>query len=150
LVAGEAAYLAIDLVPNRSPERILHDLARQDPKTSLSNRLRKGAGIDGVKANLLRELGSTADLHQPQRLAKLIKALPVPVVRPRPIAEAISSAGGVAWEGIDDHYMLKASPGLFVAGEMIDWEAPTGGYLLTACFATGRAAARGIQAWLEP
>jgi uncharacterized flavoprotein (TIGR03862 family) len=148
LTAGKVAYLDIDLMPDRSQERIERDLARQKPKTSVSNRLRKGAGIDGVKANLLRELGSDADLQQPQHLAKLIKALPVPVLRTRPIAEAISSAGGVGWEGIDDNFMLKARPGLFVAGEMIDWEAPTGGYLLTACFATGRAAARGIDAWI--
>ena len=148
LLAGEAAHLEVDLVPDRSLTRIERDLARQDPKTSLSNRLRKAAGIEGVKANLLRELASNADLNQPTRLATLIKALPVPVLRPRPIAEAISSAGGVSWDAIDDQYMLKACPGLFVAGEMIDWEAPTGGYLLTACFATGRAAARGIEAWI--
>ena len=78
----------------------------------------------------------------------MIKALPIPLRCPRPIAEAISSAGGVKWDSIDDGYMLKALPGIFVAGEMIDWEAPTGGYLLTACFATGRAAARGIDRWL--
>ncbi len=148
LLAGEAAHLEVDLVPDRSLPRIESDLARQDPKTSLSNRLRKAAGIDGVKANLLRELASNADLNHPTRLATLIKALPVPVLRPRPIAEAISSAGGVSWDAIDDQYMLRACPGLFVAGEMIDWEAPTGGYLLTACFATGRAAARGIEAWI--
>jgi uncharacterized flavoprotein (TIGR03862 family) len=148
LLAGEAAHLEVDLVPDRSLTRIERDLERQDPKTSLSNRLRKAAGIEGVKANLLRELASNADLNQPTRLVTLIKALPVPVLRPRPIAEAISSAGGVSWDAIDDQYMLKACPGLFVAGEMIDWEAPTGGYLLTACFATGRAAARGIEAWI--
>jgi uncharacterized flavoprotein (TIGR03862 family) len=147
LGAKGAACLEVDLAPDRSPQRIERDLARQDPKSSLSSRLRKGAGIDGVKANLLRELGGS-DLDDPLRLARLIKALPVPVVRPRPIAEAISSAGGVAWEAIDEHYMLKECPGVFVAGEMIDWEAPTGGYLLTASFATGRAAASGIEAWL--
>jgi predicted flavoprotein YhiN len=75
--------------------------------------------------------------------------LPICVVRPRPIAEAISSAGGISWSDIDDGYMLKPLPGVFVAGEMLDWEAPTGGYLLTACFATGRAAARGLAAWLQ-
>jgi predicted flavoprotein YhiN len=79
----------------------------------------------------------------------MIKALPVPVIKTRPIAEAISSAGGLRWTGIDENYMLKALPGTFVAGEMLDWEAPTGGSLLTACLATGRAAARGIEAWLQ-
>jgi uncharacterized flavoprotein (TIGR03862 family) len=149
LASGQRAALEIDLMPGRSLERIARDLARQDPKTSLANRLRKGAGLDGVKANLLRECGSEADLHDPMRLASLIKALRIPVATPRPIAEAISTAGGVAWDAMDQHYMLKSRPGLFVAGEMVDWEAPTGGYLLTACFATGRAAANGIAAWLK-
>jgi uncharacterized flavoprotein (TIGR03862 family) len=148
LAGGEAAVLKIDLMPGRSLARIVRDLERQDPKTSLSNRLRKGVGLDGAKANLLRERGSDADLHDPRRLAKLIKSLPIPVVSPRPIAEAISSAGGVSWSEIGEDYMLKQLPGVFVAGEMVDWEAPTGGYLLTACFATGRAAGRGIAAWL--
>ncbi|MDM9625351.1 TIGR03862 family flavoprotein [Rhizobium sp. S152] len=146
---GRPALLTVDLMPGRTRDRLERDLARQDHKASLSNRLRKGAGIDGVKAGLLRELAGDRDLRDPKALAGLIKALPIKVVRPRPIAEAISSAGGVEWNDIDDDYMLKALPGLFVAGEMIDWEAPTGGYLLTACFATGRAAARGIDAWLN-
>ncbi|WP_296433352.1 MULTISPECIES: TIGR03862 family flavoprotein [unclassified Rhizobium] len=149
LTSGHPAELIVDLMPGRTLERIERDLARQDAKTSLANRLRKGAGLDGVKANLVRECGDDADLRDPARLARLIKALPISVVAPRPIAEAISSAGGIAWDGIDEHYMLKQCPGLFVAGEMIDWEAPTGGYLLTACFATGRAAARGIADWLR-
>ncbi len=149
LISGQSAILVVDLMPGRTLERIERDLAKQDTKTSLANRLRKGAGLDGVKANLVRECGRDAELHDPARLARLIKALPIPVVAPRPIAEAISSAGGVAWDEIDEHYMLKQRPGLFVAGEMIDWEAPTGGYLLTACFATGRAAARGISSWLR-
>jgi len=148
LAAGSTATLIVDLMPGRAQDRITRELAKQDPKASLSNRLRKAAGIDGVKAALLRELAGAANLSDPHKLAGLIKALPIPVQRPRPIAEAISSAGGVAWDEIDRNYMLKALPGLFVAGEMIDWEAPTGGYLLTACFATGRAAARGILAWL--
>lgn len=78
-----------------------------------------------------------------------MKALPLRVQRPRPIAEAISSAGGIRWSGIDAGYMLQALPGVFVAGEMLDWEAPTGGYLLTACMATGRAAAQGLDSWLR-
>ncbi len=145
---GEASLL-LDLMPGRTTERLARDLARQDTKASLSNRLRKGAGFEGVKTALVRMVASPGDIIDPQRLAELIKALPLAVVRPRPIAEVISSAGGVAWSGIDNAYMLKALPGLFVAGEMLDWEAPTGGYLLTACFATGRAAARGIEAFLD-
>jgi uncharacterized flavoprotein (TIGR03862 family) len=145
---GEAA-LIVDLMPGRSHERLVRDLSRQDAKASFSNRLRKGAGLDGVKAALVRELLPDASRMSPDALAELLKTLPIPTLRPRPIAEAISSAGGIAWSGIDDDYMLKALPGLFVAGEMIDWEAPTGGYLLTACFATGRAAANGMMRWLE-
>ncbi|ARM90129.1 flavoprotein-like protein [Rhizobium sp. CIAT894] len=142
------AILTLDLAPGRTVERLTSDLVRQDAKSSFSNRLRKGAGLDGVKTALLREFAPERDRTDPRRLAGMIKALPVPVLETRPIAEAISSAGGIRWSGVDDHFMLKALPGIFVAGEMLDWEAPTGGYLLTACLATGRAAARGIEAWL--
>ncbi|WFU06209.1 TIGR03862 family flavoprotein (plasmid) [Rhizobium sp. CB3171] len=145
---GKAA-LMVDLTPGRTAQRLSRDLTRQDAKASLSNRLRKGAGIEGVKTALLRELVPSANLADPERLSHLIKALPIPLLRPRPITEAISSAGGIRWSAIDDGYMLKALPGVFVAGEMIDWEAPTGGYLLSACFATGRAAAKGIEVWLQ-
>jgi uncharacterized flavoprotein (TIGR03862 family) len=143
------ATLLVDLTPGRSLERLEKDLAGQDGKISLSNRLRKGAGLEGVKAALVRELGSQTIFQAPAQLAGLIKALPIPVVRPRPIAEAISSAGGIRLDSLDERYMLKALPGFFAAGEMLDWEAPTGGYLLTACFATGRSAAKGIHAWLK-
>ncbi len=136
---GKAA-LELDLMPGRSVERLIHDLARQPAKTSFSNRLRKGAGLDGVKLGLLREVVSNVSALGPEALAQHIKTLHVPVKRPRPIAEAISVAGGVAWDAVDTHFMLKSLPNIFVAGEMLDWEAPTGGYLLTACFATGRAA----------
>lgn len=149
LSGGEPADLVVDLAPGRTVEKLTKDLGRFDSKTSFANRLRKGAGLEGVKAALLREVSPDAARLPPPELAALIKALPIPLVRPRPIAEAISSAGGIAWSAIDDNYMLKALPGIFVAGEMIDWEAPTGGYLLTACFATGRAAARGIDRWLS-
>jgi len=149
LIRQGKASLLVDLAPGRSAERLARDLSRQDGKASLSNRLRKGAGLEGVKAALVRELGPQSILNDAAQLAHLIKALPIPVVRPRPIAEAISSAGGISLDGVDDRFMLKAVPGLFAAGEMLDWEAPTGGYLLTACFATGRAAARGIDGWLR-
>ncbi|RDJ05892.1 TIGR03862 family flavoprotein, partial [Rhizobium phaseoli] len=144
-----SAALTLDLAPGRTIERLTRDLTRQDAKSSFSNRLRKGASLDGVKAALLREFAPERDRADPGRLAGMIKALPVPVLETRPIGEAISSAGGIRWSGIDDDFMLKALPGTFVAGEMLDWEAPTGGYLLTACLATGRAAARGIEAWLR-
>ncbi|AUX80710.1 MULTISPECIES: TIGR03862 family flavoprotein [Sinorhizobium] len=142
------SLLTLDLAPGRTAERLTRDLARQDGKASFSNRLRKAAGLEGVKAALLRELMPEAPKADPTWLAAAIKAVPIPLLRPRPIAEAISSAGGIGLDQIHDHYMLKALPGLFAAGEMLDWEAPTGGYLLTACLATGRAAARGIERWL--
>jgi uncharacterized flavoprotein (TIGR03862 family) len=147
--ADATATLVVDLMPGRTAERIARDLARQPVKASFSNRLRKGAGLDGVKAALVRELGEADGRADPGRLGRLIKALPIPVLSPRPIAEAISSAGGISWDAVDAGYMLKLLPGVFVAGEMLDWEAPTGGYLLTACLATGRAAAGGIEKWLE-
>ena len=138
---GHAA-LMLDLVPGRSPERLARDMARQPAKASFANRLRKGAGIDGVKLGLLRELVPDAAGRNAEELAAILKAFPLPVLRPRPIERAISVAGGIAWDGVDENFMLKAMPGFFVAGEMLDWEAPTGGYLLTACFATGRMAGR--------
>lgn len=144
-----AAALQLDLAPGRSLEKIAASLERLPARTSLSNRLRKAAGLEGVKAALVRECAPSITNADPKTQAATIKALTVPLLRPRPIEEAISSAGGVRWDGIDRHYMLTARPGTFVAGEMIDWEAPTGGYLLTACLATGRAAAEGIDAWLR-
>jgi uncharacterized flavoprotein (TIGR03862 family) len=135
-----AAVLMLDLAPDRGIERLARDLERQPAKASLSNRLRKGTGLDGVKLGLLRELVPDIAGKSPAELAALIKALPLPLDRPRPIEKAISVAGGVAWSGVSDALMLVPTPGIFVCGEMLDWEAPTGGYLLTACLATGRAA----------
>lgn len=135
-----SAALELDLVPGRSVERLARDLARQKPGTSLANRLRKAAGLEGVKAGLVRELLPEAASLAPDRLAASLKALVLPVLRARPIAEAISVAGGVRFEDLDGHLMLRRRPGVFLAGEMMDWEAPTGGYLLTACLATGRLA----------
>ena len=142
------AELVLDLVPAKSAARLTSDLARQRQKDSFSTRLRKGAGLEGVKAALLRECYPDANRLSVETLADTIKAVAVPLVRPRPIEEAISSAGGIRLDGLDQNYMLKAFPGVFAAGEMLDWEAPTGGYLLTACFATGRAAAMGIMRFL--
>lgn len=140
---GRRTVLTIDLAPGRSEERIARDLARASSRDSFSNRLRKSVGLSPVKVALLRECASPQEMSASE-LARLIKAVSLVVSGPRPIAEAISSAGGIRWEGIDQNYMLKSLPGFFVAGEMLDWEATTGGYLLTACFATGKAAARGL------
>ena len=147
-VTGSATLL-VDLAPGRTIERLAADFARQGGKASFSTRLRKGAGLDGVKAGLLRECVADVARLSPEALAAAVKALPISLVRPRPIAEAISSAGGIRFDALGEDYGLTAVPGVFVAGEMIDWEAPTGGYLLTACFATGRAAADGIDRWLS-
>ncbi len=149
LDVAETAVLMLDLVPDRSHERLVGDLARQPGKASFANRLRKGAGLDGVKAGLLRERVPDAGALSVEALAARIKALPLAVKRPRPIEEAISSAGGIALAELDAGYMLNKLPGVFAAGEMLDWDAPTGGYLLTGCFATGRAAGRGLVNWLE-
>lgn len=136
------AVLHLDLAPGRSAERLARDLGRQPAKASFSNRLRKGAGLDGVKLGLVREVIADAAALDAGTLARHIKALALPLRRTRPIAEAISTAGGLAWAEVDESFMLTAAPGLFVAGEMLDWEAPTGGYLLTGAWATGRWAGR--------
>uniref|UniRef100_Q47BP4 HI0933-like protein:FAD dependent oxidoreductase n=1 Tax=Dechloromonas aromatica (strain RCB) TaxID=159087 RepID=Q47BP4_DECAR len=144
---GQAA-LTLDLAPGRSLEKLTLELSRPRGRDTLANHLRRRAGIDGVKAALLREFFPAEALHGASSLAAAIKALPLPVTATRPIDEAISTAGGVAFEGMDEHLMLHARPGIFCAGEMLDWEAPTGGYLLTACLASGRAAGLGVRHWL--
>ena len=146
--AGGAA-LAVDLAPGRTVERLSRDLAKLGRKESFANRMRKAAGLSAVKVGLLREIFPDIAAMPDGFVAARLKHLEIPLLRPRPIAEAISAAGGVAWSGVDENYMLESIPGIFVAGEMLDWEAPTGGYLLTACFATGKAAAKGLAGWLE-
>jgi uncharacterized flavoprotein (TIGR03862 family) len=148
LEANGKAVLHLDLAPGYSPEQLLGKISRPRGSRSISSFLEKSAGIKGVKAGLLWEFLPKEAFLDPMRLALAIKDLPVPLVAPRPLEEAISSAGGVAFEELDEHLMLRSLPGVFCAGEMLDWEAPTGGYLLTACFATGRAAAEGAVAWL--
>jgi hypothetical protein len=143
------ATLTLDLLPDTTLERLTADLARPRGRDSLATHLRKRAGIDGVKACLLREVTAAEEFADPARLACAIKALQIPLIAPRPLDEAISSAGGVTFEALNQHLMLRALPGVFCAGEMLDWEAPTGGYLLTACFATGRAAGLGAAAWVQ-
>jgi predicted flavoprotein YhiN len=114
----------------------------------MATHLQRQAHIEGVKAGLLREVVSKEDFGDPTRLASAIKSLPLRLVAPRPLEEVISTAGGVPFEALDERLMIRALPGLFCAGEMLDWEAPTGGYLLTACFATGQVAGAGAVAWL--
>jgi hypothetical protein len=149
LEAQGTATLLIDLLPDRSLEQLSTALSRPRGKASLASHLRKSAGIEGVKAALLRETADAATLADPLRLASHLKALPLTLVSTRPIAEAISSAGGVAHDAVDAQFMLRQLPGVFVAGEMLDWEAPTGGYLLSACLATGRAAGNGALRFLR-
>ncbi|MBS0590656.1 MAG: TIGR03862 family flavoprotein [Proteobacteria bacterium] len=137
----------LDLAPSRDGERLARDLAQLRGKRTLSEQLRRHAGIDGVKAGLLYELLSKDAMRDSTQLAQAIKALPLTLIRPRPLAEAISTAGGVRFAALDETLMLKTLPGVFCAGEMIDWEAPTGGYLLTACFASGKIAGQGAVHW---
>ena len=142
------AVIHLDLLPNRTREQLATALRKPRGTRSMARHL-AGLGIDGVRAALLRELTDAATFQDMDRLAAAIKALPLTLVRARPLDEAISSAGGVPFEALDANLMLQALPGVFCAGEMLDWEAPTGGYLLTACFASGRAAGLGVLHWLE-
>lgn len=142
------ATLTLDLLPQHTLEQVRAETRRPRGARSLSTHLKSRLHLQGVKMGLLHELLSPAQMNDPDVLADFIKALPLLVSAPRPIAEAISSAGGVRFEALDAALMVPTAPGLFVAGEMLDWEAPTGGYLLTACLATGRAAGQGALAWL--
>jgi len=144
-----AVTLELDLVPGRDEARLLADLGRSRKGRSFGEHLRRAAGLDAAKAGLLFEvLGKDAgsDLDA---VARTLKRLPLQLLRTRPMAETISTAGGVRLEAMDDGLMLNAQPGVFCAGEMLDWEAPTGGYLLTACYASGQRAAEGVIRWLR-
>ena len=142
--------LWLDLAPDRSRERLVRDLSRPRGKASLANHLRKAAGISGVRAALLRECAAKEAFLSPEPLADAIKALPLRLDKPSSMESAISVAGGIAQDALDGAMMLKAFPGVFCAGEMLDWEAPTGGYLLTACLATGLRAGLGASRQLSP
>ncbi|MDX9676320.1 TIGR03862 family flavoprotein [Pseudomonas zeae] len=144
-----AAVVHIDLLPGRPVDKLQAALSKPRGSRSMAKHLHSQVGIDGVKAALLRELTDAATFADPALLARAIKALPLTLVKTRPLDEAISSAGGVTFEAMDERLMLKVLPGVFCAGEMLDWEAPTGGYLLTGCFASGRAAGLGIVQWLK-
>jgi uncharacterized flavoprotein (TIGR03862 family) len=143
IAAQGQAILHLDLLPDHDAARVLAEVSHPRGSRSLTTHLQSRLGLKGVKAGLLREALSAEAMHDPQQLAAAIKALPLKLTAPRPLDEAISSAGGVPFEALDEGLMLKALPGVFCAGEMLDWEAPTGGYLLTACFASGRAAGAG-------
>ena len=147
IAAQGHATLTLDLLPQHTLEQVRSETRRPRGTRSLSTHLKSRLHLQGVKMGLLHELLSPAQLNDPDVLAGFVKALPLLLAAPRPIDEAISSAGGVRFEALDARLMARARPGLFVAGEMLDWEAPTGGYLLTACLATGRAAGQGVIDW---
>jgi len=149
IAASGEVVIHIDLVPDQNMQALVDKVSAPRGKLSMANHLRKRIGVDGVKAGCVREIVSKSDFEDPVRLCSLIKALPVRLVSARPIVEAISSAGGISFEALDDRLMIRAMPGVFCAGEMMDWEAPTGGYLLTACFASGRRAGNGVLAWFR-
>ena len=150
IAARGEALLKLDLAPGYPLDTLVSRLGAPRGKHSIGDWLRRRAGLDAVKSALVFELADKATLANHVALADLIKALPLRLQSPRPIAEAISTAGGVRFDALHgDSLMLHARPGVFCAGEMIDWEAPTGGYLLTACFASGRRAGRGAARWLH-
>jgi len=148
IAATGSATFELDLLPDRTPDKVLAEVRHPRGARSLSSHLKSRLGLEGIKMGLLHELLPKEAMEQPERLAAAIKALPITLTAARPLDEAISSAGGVPFEALDDGLMLRELPGVFCAGEMLDWEAPTGGYLLTACFASGHRAAQGLLAWL--
>lgn len=141
--------LNIDLLPGRELSRVRQELAIPRGSRSLSSHLRSKLGLHPIHTALIYECLSKEQIQDVEQLAVALKALPLNLIRARPIDEAISTAGGLCWNELDDNFMLKKKPGHFCAGEMLDWDAPTGGYLLSACFATGMAAANGAIEWLQ-
>ncbi len=149
LLADGEATIRLDLAPGLSEQRVTDEVTRPRGSRSMSSHLHSRIGISGVKLGLLHECLSKEAFSDAATLARAIKALPLRLTRARPIDEAISSAGGVSFEALDGALMSRKLPGVFCAGEMLDWEAPTGGYLLTACFASGLVAGRGALAYLK-
>ena len=147
--ASGHAEIRLDLAPDWSMEKLGFRLSQPHGKSSTSSHLKKAVGIQGVKAGLLWELLPKDVFQDAFRLSAAIKSLPITLIAARPLEEAISSAGGISFDSLDDDLMLRELPGVFCAGEMLDWEAPTGGYLLTACFSTGRAAGLSALDWLN-
>lgn len=149
ILADGDVTIALDLAPGLTLERVVDEVTRPRGSRSMSSHLHGRIGISGVKLALLHEILSKQAFADANGLAHAIKALPVRLTRARPIAETISTAGGIPFEALDEHLMIERLPGVFCAGEMLDWEAPTGGYLLTACFASGLVAGRGAAAYLR-
>jgi len=149
IAAQGGVTLMLDLLPDHDAARVGAAVAHPRGSRSLSSHLQSRLGVHGVKAGLLREALSAEEMRDPAKLATTLKALPLRLTAPRPLDEAISSAGGVPFEALDRNLMLKALPGVFCAGEMLDWEAPTGGYLLTACFATARVVGLGALDYIN-
>jgi uncharacterized flavoprotein (TIGR03862 family) len=149
IASDGGAMLEIDLRPDMTVAALAARLGKARGKQSLATFLRKAAGLSPIEIGLLHEAAPTrlAELA-PEAIAQLIKATPLRLTAAAPIATAISTAGGVQWDELDEHLMLRSRPGVFLAGEMLDWEAPTGGYLLQACLATGAQAGRGVLQWL--
>jgi uncharacterized flavoprotein (TIGR03862 family) len=148
IAAAGSTSFELDLLPARTAAQVLAEVAHPRGTRSLASHLKSRLHLDGIKLALLHELLPKAALHDPAKLAAAIKGLPVHLAAARPVAEAISTAGGVTFDALDADLMLRALPGVFCAGEMLDWEAPTGGYLLTACMASGRAAGEGVLEFL--
>ena len=146
--AHGSATFTVDLLPNHSAERVLTEVRHPRGSRSLASHLKGRLGLDGIKAALLFEVLGKDGMHDAERLAATIKAAPITVTAPRPMDEAISTAGGVALDALTPDLMSKAMPGVFCAGEMLDCEAPTGGYLLTAALASGVRAAEGVEHFL--
>ena len=143
-VTVKPAVIHLDLAPHRTQTWLHKRLAQPRGSRSRSSHIQSQTGLKGVKTGLLREFVPPEEFNNPAKLAAAIKSLPIPLIAPRPLDEAISSAGGVTFAALDENLMLHALPGTFCAGEMLDWEAPTGGYLLTACFASGFVAGQGV------
>jgi uncharacterized flavoprotein (TIGR03862 family) len=144
-----SATFHLNLLPDRSPEDVFKQVAHPRGSRSLSSHLKSRLGLDGIKMAILHERCPKATMNDPAALAAAIQALPITLAATRPIDEAISTAGGVRFEALDEALMVQRRPGLFCAGEMLDWEAPTGGYLLTACLASGVTAGEGVARWLR-
>jgi hypothetical protein len=144
---GQATF-ELDLLPDMSAEKVLAQVRHPRGSRSLSSHLKSRLSIDGIKAGMLHELLSKEQMNDPLKLAHAIKALPITLMATRPIDEAISTAGGIQFDQLDQNLMLTHLPGVFCAGEMLDWEAPTGGYLMTACLAAGKRAGTGVLAYL--
>jgi uncharacterized flavoprotein (TIGR03862 family) len=143
------AVAMLDLAPDWTQDKVMAAVTHPRGARSMSSHLQSRMGLTGVKAGLLRECAAAEDFKDPARLALRIKALPVTLLRARPMDEAISTAGGVSFNAVTDGLMLQSAPGVFCAGEMLDWEAPTGGYLLTACMASGVVVAKGVLDYLD-